>query len=94
MARRIVRVIALIGAIDFALFVIAGLYLGGDAVNGYHQGDRYFLGLHSNGPFTEVSRSTFLYSEWHVASLLVIFALVLVAYLAFLMLDHRAPRQF
>jgi hypothetical protein len=93
MARRIVRVIALIGAIDFALFVITALYLGGDALNGYRQGNRYFLGLHSNGPFTEVSRSTFLYSEWHVASLFVIIGVVLVAHLAFRMMDRRAPRQ-
>jgi hypothetical protein len=93
MARRIVRVVALIGVIDFALFVIAALYLGGDAMNGHRQGNRYFLALHSKGPFTEVSRSTFLYSEWHVASLLVIFGVVLVADLAFRMMGRRAARQ-
>jgi hypothetical protein len=93
MARRIVRIIALLGAIDFASFVVVALYLGGDALNGYRQGNRYFLGLHSNGPFTEVGRSTFLYSEWHAASLLVIFAVVLGAELAFRLMDRRATRQ-
>lgn len=83
MARRIVKVVALLGVIDFVLFVAAANYLGGDTLNGYRQGDRYFLGLHSHGPFTEVSRGVFLYSEWHFATVATIAAAVLVAELAF-----------
>ncbi|HKU63789.1 MAG TPA: hypothetical protein VJQ06_01920 [Rhizomicrobium sp.] len=60
-----VKVIALLGLINFLTFVAGTFYLGGDALNGYRQGDRYFLGMHGNGPFAEVSRGIFLYSEWH-----------------------------
>jgi hypothetical protein len=81
--RRIVKAIALVGVIDFALFIAGVTYLGGDALNGYRQGDRFYLGLHSNGPFTEVTRDVFQYSEWHAFTLIVIFALVLIVELAF-----------
>jgi hypothetical protein len=78
-AWHVVRAIALVGVINFILFVAGSFYLGGDALNGYRRDGHYFLGMHSNGPFTEVSRSIFLYSEWHGFLLIGNFAIVLVA---------------
>lgn len=59
------RGIKIAAAINFFLFVIAALYLGGDALNGYESNGRHFLGQHGNGPFTEVNHATFTYSRWH-----------------------------
>ena len=83
LAWRVVRAIALIGLINFVLFVAGTFYLGGDALNGYRQGGHYFLGMHSQGPFTEVSQSVFLYSEWHAFILTGTFVFVVVADLLF-----------
>ena len=79
MAWHVVRAIGLVCVINFILFVAGSFYLGGDALNGYQRDGHYFLGMHSNGPFTEVSRSVFLYSEWHGLLLIGNFAIVLVA---------------
>lgn len=56
-------ILVLIGALNFASFIIMALILGGDAVNGKSDGQRYYLGSH--GHYTEVSQSTFEYSRLH-----------------------------
>ena len=56
----------------------ASFYLGGDAINGYVRAGHYFLGMHSNGPFTDVSRAIFTYSLWHGFSVIV-FGLFFIA---------------
>lgn len=60
-----------LAALNFVAFLIAAVYLGGDAINGYSQAGHYFLGAHSKGPFTEVSHSVFTYSLWHASSVIV-----------------------
>jgi hypothetical protein len=82
-AYRIARAVGLFGVVNFIVFVAGSFYLGGDAFNGYRKAGHYFLGMHSNGPFTEVSRSVFLFSEWHASVLIVTVAFVLVAHLLF-----------
>jgi hypothetical protein len=64
------RKFAALAAINFIAFVAITFYLGGDALNGHVQNGHYFLGLHSNGPFTEVSRTVFVYSVWHGLSVI------------------------
>lgn len=59
------RTAKILAAINFFVFVVAAIYLGGDALNGYAREGRYFLGQHVNGPFTEVSRAIYNYSFWH-----------------------------
>jgi len=71
------RAIGLVCVINFILFVAGSFYLGGDALNGYRRDGHYFLRMYST--FTEVSRSVFLYSEWHGLLLIGNFAIVLVA---------------
>jgi hypothetical protein len=50
--------------VNFAVFWLVALYLGGDAVNGKAEGGRFFLGSH--GRYTEVSEAVYMYSKWHV----------------------------
>jgi hypothetical protein len=75
----LVRVIAALAAINFLAFVATTFYLGGDALNGYARNGHYFLGLHSNGPFTEVSRTVFNYSRWHALGVIVSIGFLLAA---------------
>ena len=49
LSQRVVRALAFLTAVNFASFVLGTFYLGGDALNGYRQGQRYFLGQHVNG---------------------------------------------
>ena len=94
-AWRVVKAIAFVGVINFSLFVAGSFYLGGDALNGYRRDGHYFLGMHSNGPFTEVSRPVFLYSEWHAGFLIGTFAIFLAANLLFRLCPAlaRTPHQ-
>lgn len=50
-------------AVNFLTFVLADMYLGGDALNGYIKAGHYFLCAH--GGCTEVSSSVWHYSYWH-----------------------------
>jgi hypothetical protein len=52
--------------VNFALFFIGAVYLGGDAVNGKIFEGHYFLMSH--GRYTEVSADIFNYSKWHAYS--------------------------
>jgi len=62
------NVTVLLAAPNFFLFVLASLYLGGDAFNGYVQEGHYFLCAH--GGCTEVSHSVWRYSYWHTVTAL------------------------
>lgn len=68
----------LAGAIvlNFIVFVVVSLFIGGDAWNGHEQGGHYFLASH--GKLTEVSKATFMYSKYHVISLLITWPLLMV----------------
>lgn len=74
--RLILQFTVFAGMSNFAVFWLAALYLGGDAVNGHAAGGHYFLSNH--GRFTEVSRSVFTYSKWHARSLWVSHPLAMV----------------
>ena len=53
--------------LNFTVFFIAAVKLGGSAGNGYTVAGHFYLGDH--GVYTEVSRSVFEYSTWHWRSL-------------------------
>ena len=55
-----------LGIVNFVLFFIGAVYLGGDAVNGKIVDGHYFLMSH--GRYTEVSADIFNYSRWHAYS--------------------------
>ena len=73
MQRKRARVIGMMfffGAIiNFIAFVIGAIIIGGDAVNGKVEGDRYFVASH--GKYTEVSYDTWFYSRIHTISVFV-----------------------
>lgn len=52
--------------LNFFAFIMALLFLGGDALNSKQEAGRYFLGQH--GKMTEVSAAVFAYSKWHAIS--------------------------
>ena len=66
-----------IALLNFFVFWVAAVYLGGDALNGKTDHGRFFLMSH--GPYTEVSADLFTYSKWHASSLWVTHPLAFVA---------------
>jgi hypothetical protein len=77
MKRRICLWIFGIGIVNFVLFWLVAVYLGGDAVNGKVVAGHYYLMSH--GRYTEVSEAIFAYSRWHVYSTWITHPLALVA---------------
>ncbi|MBI3151601.1 MAG: hypothetical protein HYZ21_05685 [Chloroflexi bacterium] len=71
------RGVALIALINFFLFVIIALTIGGDAVNGSIENGHYYLNGH--GKLIEVNYFIFMYSKIHTYSLFVTFPLALLA---------------
>lgn len=70
-----------LGVLNFVIFVIVAVAIGGDAVNGKAVGGHYYLASH--GKLTEVSEAVYTYSLWHVRSLFVTHPLaILTGYLA------------
>ncbi len=70
-----------VGLLNFVLFGAGTFYVGGDAWNGKIEGQKYYVwGYHDghNG-YTEVRRSVFEYSRWHVYSVMVTWPLVILA---------------
>jgi hypothetical protein len=75
--RRALQIIFWTAILNFVLFLIGFFYLGGAAMYGYAKNGHYFLGDHQR--FTEVSRTVFLYSRWHVYSFFVLHPLGLIS---------------
>jgi hypothetical protein len=70
-----------IGVVNFLLFILISVLIGGDAVNGKVANGHYYLASH--GKLTEVSAFVFGYSQLHIASLFVTFPLVAIASVAY-----------
>jgi hypothetical protein len=67
--------------LNFVVFFIVALAIGGDAVNGKVVGGHFYLANH--GTLTEVSEAVYTYSLWHVRSLFITHPLAaLTGYLA------------
>jgi len=73
--------IVVVGLLNFVLFVAGSFYLGGDAWNGKVEGQKYYVWGYHHGQkgYTEVSRSVFDYSRWHVYSVMVTWPLAILA---------------
>jgi len=78
---RFLSVICSLCALNFVVFWIVAASIGGDAVNGKAVDGHFYLANH--GKLTEVTKSVFTYSLWHVRSLFVTHPLaMLTGYLA------------
>jgi hypothetical protein len=69
MRRRLLQFGFLVGIVNFFVFFLAALYLGGDGVSGEVIDGHYFLSSH--GRLTEVSQAVFMYSEWQMRSVFI-----------------------
>jgi hypothetical protein len=83
--RTLCKWIVALALLNFLVFWVAAVYLGGDAVNGKADHGRFFLMSH--GRYTEVSADLFTYSKWHAYSLWVTHPLAFVA--AYLLLRGK-----
>jgi len=75
--RTVCKVIIYIGFLNFLLFALVSLCLGGDALNGKVENGHYYLANH--GRYTEVSYFVFMYSKIHGTSVFITQPLMLVA---------------
>jgi hypothetical protein len=73
--------ICILCGLNFVVFCIVAIAIGGDAINGKTVGGHFYLASH--GKLTEVSEAVFTYSRWHVFSLIVTHPLAMITgYLA------------
>lgn len=79
-SKRIFYSTLIIAAVNFALFFLIALAIGGDAVNGKTEGGKYYLANH--GKYTEVSPVLYWYSFIHVITVLCTHVAALVVGLA------------
>ena len=63
------KVVFIVAIVNFAVFVLVAMRIGGDALNGKVENGHYLLNSH--GTYTEVSHRLFLYSQIHASSLFV-----------------------
>jgi len=78
--RRLQRLFGTASLISFGTFEFVGLFLGGDAFNGYVRAGRYYLGSH--GHQTEVDGGVFAYSLAHGWLTYALFAVAIVIFIA------------
>ena len=71
------RIVFCVALLNFAVFWIVAVLLGGDAVNGKIQNGHYYLMSH--GHHSEVSERVFRYSQWHVSTIWITHPLAFVA---------------
>ncbi|MGC1376818.1 MAG: hypothetical protein WA821_11365, partial [Anaerolineales bacterium] len=64
---KVCEILFWVAFINFFLFVIISVFLGGDALNGKVVDGHYYLASH--GQLTEVSYLVFMYSKAHALSL-------------------------
>lgn len=67
--------------VNFSLFFIISLFIGGDAVNGQEEAGRYYLANH--GTLTEVNYFVFMYSRIHVYSVFITHPLAMLAVIVY-----------
>ena len=66
---KLYAIIFAVAFINFFLFIIGTVILGGDALNGKVVGDHYYLANH--GQLTEVNAFVFMYSKIHAISIFI-----------------------
>jgi len=69
-------ILIIICVLNIVVFFVVGALIGGDAINGKVENERYFLGDH--GHYTEVSRAVYEYSRVHALSVFVTTAIPLI----------------
>ena len=73
--------LAIVGALNFTIFLIIGLYEGGSASAGKIEDGRFYLGEHGN--YTEVSSKNFHRSEFQSKTLWITHPLAILGIIIF-----------
>jgi hypothetical protein len=76
MRERVLKIGMIVGVVNFGVFWVVALIIGGDAWNGRSGFGHYFLGNH--GKLTEVNAVVFWYSRCHALSLIVTHPLAMI----------------
>jgi len=88
-------VFALLTIVNFIAFLAVAVHLGGEAMGGKVEGDRYYLcRVRTRGTpmmYTEVTRAEFRYSQVHQASVLLTWPLMMAGALARSRLRRASP---
>jgi hypothetical protein len=77
-----------LAVVNFLVFFVMAIYLGGDALSGKIANGHYYLASH--GRYTEVSAAVFTYSKWHTSSVILTHSL---AFIAAFLATRRARRS-
>ena len=81
------KVICYSAVVNTGLFILIAICVGGDALNGKVEGERYYLANH--GHLTEVSYPVFVYSKIHAFSVFMMIPGAIVARLLWRRQDKR-----
>jgi hypothetical protein len=73
----VLRSIFILGILNFVVFWIVAVAIGGDAVSGHRAGGHYYLANH--GKLTEVSELVWRYSQAHVYSVWITHPMAILA---------------
>lgn len=65
-ARKTCLIVFAFTMVNFAVFVLIAIAIGGDAISGHAEAGRFFLASH--GKLTETTKSIFFYSKVHTYS--------------------------
>lgn len=74
---RACEIVGVVATVNFLLFFVIALIIGGDALNGKEEAGHYYLANH--GVLTEVSYFVFTYSKLHAISILITHPLAMIA---------------
>jgi hypothetical protein len=81
--KRLCHVLFTVAIVNFLIFFLMALSIGGDAVNGKVEGGKYYVANH--GKYTEVSKTVFTYSRFHCYSVWVTHPVGILAMIAWSM---------
>jgi hypothetical protein len=72
------RILLIATILNFVVFCTVALMIGGDALNGKVENERYFVA--DKNHYREVSPAVFQYSRLHAVSVLITIPVVVIAY--------------
>ncbi len=87
MSQKLAETLFKIGILNFLVFVVLALAIGGDALNGHEANGHYYLANH--GELTEVCQFVFIYSQVHAMSLFITHPLAMIG--GFMLWYYRIP---
>jgi hypothetical protein len=89
--RKLFFTAVIVSVLNFALFLVGTLYLGGNAVKRKIETGKYYVWGYHHGTkgYAEVSRAAFDYSKWHADSVIVTWPFMILAYFIYQRIRKR-----